>query len=132
MKFKPGDEVTAVYYNLGTRYVHLLKITKVGRKYIYGTTIWVDPDGTTRDGHPTKVNLEESVIYRGLRHDLDAAEDQYRKDYQQWQQQKKSQRQDFEWELKTLVQDKVDAWEVDNPMPHPPEFPAPGGPLDGY
>ena len=125
MPFKPGDELTAVYSGVTSRIVSLIRVTKVGRKYLHGITLWVEPDGTIRDGHPTQVNLENSIIYPGIHNDLRAAEYKYREDYRQWKQQKQKQREDAQRELRTLVQDKVDAWETDNPQPQPQEFPPP-------
>ena len=125
MWIKQGDEVTAVYSGVASRVVSLMRVTKVGSKYLYGITLWVEPDGFIRDGHPTQANLETSVIYPGLRHDLRDAEFKYRKDYRQWKNRKQKKREDAQYELRSLVQDKVDEWETENPMPQPPEFPQP-------
>jgi len=125
MKFRPGDEVTAVYNLQPDRYVLLLRVTRVGRKYLHGVTLWVDQGGAIREGHETKVPLKESIIYSGLRTDLREAEHQYRKTRQQWNNQREKVRRDAEWELRGLVQDALDMWEAENPAPRRTEFPAP-------
>ena len=124
-KFKLGDEITAVYQVKGVTYIRLLRVAKVGRKYIHGTTLFPGPDNHLREGRETTVNIETSIIYRGLRLDLVHAEHQYRKDYQGWQNQREEQRRDIKWELRTMVQNRLDAWEADNPQPKRPEVPAP-------
>ena len=114
-----------MYRGRVNRHVLLLKVIKVGRKYIHGITLWVEPDGNIKEGHEIKVNLEESTIYPELRHDLRASEFKYRDDYRQWQLQKRKQQEAIEWEFRNFVREKLDEWEVDHPMPQPPAFPAP-------
>jgi len=123
MRPKPGDAVTAVYQGRVNRHVLLLKVVKVGRKYLHGLTQFVEPDGQIRDGHEVKVNLEESTIYPGLRHDLRASELKYRDDYRQWQLQKRKHQEDIMWEFRNFVRERLDEWEADHPMPQPSEFP---------
>ena len=124
-KFNPGDEITAIYQVKGVTYIRLLRVTKVGRKYIHGTTLFPDYDDHLREGHPTTVNIETSIIHWGLRLDLVQAEHQYRKDYQGWQNQREEQRSNITWELRKMVQNRLDDWEADNPQPKPPEIQAP-------
>lgn len=125
MKFKPDDEITAVYHRRGGRSVLFLKVTKVGRKYLHGITLSVTHEGTVREGHETNVDIEESAIYPGLRIDLQDAEFKYRDNYRQWQQQKQSRKDEIKRDLWDYMRDRLDEWEADNPMPQPPEFPAP-------
>lgn len=127
MKFKPGNEVTAVYHHphqrpMG-RHVLLLKVTKVGRKYLHGITLYVNSEGIVREGHNTKVNIKESVIYPELRLDLRDAEFKYRENYRQWQNRKQSKRNEIKRDFWDYMQKRLGEWEVDNPMPQPPEFP---------
>lgn len=125
MKFKPGDEVTAIFRHNTGRSVLLLEVKKVGRKYLHGLTLYKTPIGTISNGHEVKINIEESTIYKGLRHDLRDAEFQYRNDYRSWQQQRQEKISDFNYELRNFVNERTEEWEQENPMPQPPEFPAP-------
>ena len=129
MRIKPGDEVTAVYNSLTDRHVLLLKVTKVGRKYIYGTTLWSDPDGAVREGHDTKVDTERSIIYPGLRHDLRAAEFKYQNDYRRWQDRYQEKEKEITRELRDLIRSRLDEWKdewkQENPIPQRPELPTP-------
>lgn len=122
---KPGDNITAVYRSNANRHVIPMRVMKVGRKYIYGITLYLDVDGQLKRGHQIEVNHEKSTIYPGLRHDLRAAEFGYRDDYRKWQHKKQGKRRDFNYELRTLVNSRLGEWEQEHPMPEPPEFPAP-------
>ena len=126
MRFKPGDEITAVYQGRVNRHVLLLKVVKVGRKYLHGLTQFVEPDGQIRDGHEVRVNLEESTVYPGLRHDLRASEFRYRDEYRSWQLRKQKRQNDIEYELRELCRERLGEWEAEHPMPRPPDFPQRG------
>ena len=125
MKPKKGDEITAIFQGRVNKHVYMLRVSKAGRKYVHGMTLWINPDGDIREGHECKINLEESTIYMGLRKDLQELEYQYRDDYQSWKNQKKTRQNELEYELKNYVWDGLKEWEAKNPMPKPPEFPSP-------
>lgn len=128
MKFTPGDEVTAVYQlqhqRPMERHVLPLKITETGRKYLHGITLHFDREGIKSEGHKTRVNIEESTIYPGLRHDLRAAEFKYRNDYRKWQHDRQEKKNEVNKHLRKILDTRLKEWETNNPMPQPPELPA--------
>ncbi len=124
-KFKPGDEITAIHTKSGERLVLLLKITKVARKYIHGTGVYVTSDGVVIESSKTRVDPETSDIYAGLRLDIRDAVLKHREEYEEWERQRHRKKQEFGRDFYLSVQKKVAEWEVDNPAPQPPEFPAP-------
>jgi len=118
MKFKIDDEVTIVYENRYTgRHVGFDKVTKIGTKYIYTVTLWVEQDGTIREGHPQRYSMNDIIIYPGLRHDLRAIVTKHKEDYRQWQERKKRKHREIEWDLRNLVQERLGEWEQNNPIP---------------
>lgn len=125
MRFMSGDEITAVYPHLGGRSVLLMRVNKVGRKYLHGITLSRNPDGTIREGHPHRINIENSTIYPRLRHDLRDAEFEYRLAVLKWKRQKQSRKDEIARDFWDYVRGRMDKWEVYNPMPQPPEFPTP-------
>jgi len=122
---KPGDKITAVYNSTLKRHVILLRVIKVGRKWLHGVTIFFEPDGQKREGHPMKVDLETSEIYPGLRHDMRAVEFKHQDDYRLWKQARQQRQEDYAWELREFIREKMDLWDLDNPMPERTEFPTP-------
>ena len=125
MKFKPGDEATAVYSRLGERYILLMSVTKVGRKYLHGITLHMTSEGIVREGHETKVNIEKSTIYKGLRHDLRKAILKHRTENDQWERQRHKKKNEFGRDFWEYVKAQLNEWEVANPPPKEPDLPTP-------
>ena len=125
VKFMPGDAITAVYPHLGGRSVMLMRVDKVGRKYLHGITLSRSPNGAIREGHPHRINIEDSTIYPGLRHELRDAEYKHRLAVQQWQRRKQSRKDEVARDFWDYVRGRMDKWEAVHPVPPPPEFPAP-------
>ncbi len=124
-KFKPGDEITAVHTQSGERLVLLLKITKIARKYIHGTGVYVTANGTMIETSKTKVDPEKSDIYTGLRLDIRDAVLKHKEEVWVWERQKHKKKQEYERDFYLHVKKQVAEWEIDNPAPRPPEFPPP-------
>ncbi len=123
-KFKIGQQITVVYSHLGERVVLLLKVTKVGRKYLHGVTRHIKLDGTLMDGYRTKVDPEKSDIYAGFRFDITDAMLKHREEYEEWERQEHKKKLEYERDFYLHVKKRVAEWVVDNPAPQPPEFSA--------
>ena len=125
-KFKPGDRITAITpISEGIRRVTLLEVTKVGRKYIHGITLYYTPEGDIEKGHQVRMNMMDSVIYPALRRDLWSAEFKHRADYQKWIQEKLKEDRRLNSELQRTLSQKLRQWEEDHPMPRRAELPTP-------
>jgi len=124
-KFKPGDEITAVHTKSGERLVLLLKITKVARKYIHGTGVYVTANGTMIETSKAKVDPEKSDIYTGLRLDIRDAVLKHKEEVWVWERQRHRKKLELERDFYLYVKKQVAEWEVDNPAPQSPEFPLP-------
>ena len=123
---KIGDMITVKYQGAYKQtHIGFVKITKIGHKYLYGVTLW-NPEGEgIKDGHPIKYDMNNLVIYPGIRQDLKNRLNKYEKDYRQWQLDRNKRDREVDWEIKNLKQEKMDVWENDNPIPQVPDFPHP-------
>jgi len=117
MKPKVGDEITAVYSRLEKRYVLFLKVTKIGRLYIYGMTLYTNQEGTVSNGHEVKLVTKLTTFYPGLRHDLREAELKYRAEDQGWIYQRNEKEKELVWEFRDHLRAQMDAWKLENPRP---------------
>jgi hypothetical protein len=124
---KVGDSITVKYVSAYKKtQTGFVKITKIGHKYIYGVTLWVDKQEIIiKEGHPIKYDMNNIIIYPGIRRDLKEIIDKYDDNYRQWQLDRNKRDREIDWELKDFKFEKMDEWKRDNPMPQVPEFPKP-------
>lgn len=121
---KVGDQITIKYLSAYKKtQISFMKITKIGKKYVYGVTLWNTEIDGIREGHPIKYEMNKLVVYPGIRQDLRDILDKYDADYRQWQKDRGKREQEIDWELRDLKEEKMDVWKTHNPMPQIPEFP---------
>jgi len=94
-----------------------IKITKVGRKYLYGTHIFFDVDGRHDREWEHKFLMEDYIIYDGLRNDLREKYKDFKKAYEEREKSRKQFRNDTKREAQNWISEKMDAWDKENPRP---------------
>lgn len=122
---KVGDQITIKYFSAYKKTsINFLKVTKIGKKYVYGVTLWNSRQDGIREGHPTKYVMNNITVYPGIRQDLRDILDNYEADYRQWQRDRDKREREIDWEIRNLKEERLDIWRNDNPMPELPEIPA--------
>lgn len=121
---KVGDHITVKYLSAYKKtQISFMKITKIGKKYVYGVTLWNTKIDGIKEGHPTKYEINKIVVYPGIRQDLRDLLDKYDADYRQWQKEREKREREIDWEIRNLKEERMDIWRDDNPMPQIPEYP---------
>ena len=93
------------------------KIAKIGFKYLHGTYIYWDGGERHDRDWPSKVIMEDYIIYSGIRHDLKDRYDKYYKAIQQWEEVQEKTRRQCEWQMRDYVNKQMDKWRKENPYP---------------
>jgi len=135
-RFKPNEVVTLV--SKGVRHLtasdhtyidetqigntSFLKITRVGRDYIYGKYLYLDQDGQKECCWEAKVTPEEYIILEGIRRDLEANYKQYQQELRRYEEARKQARSDFEKIAYEMVTKQMQFWDEENPRPKPPSL----------
>ena len=125
-KISIGDLITVKYFSVYKKtQVSFVKVTNIGRKYLYGKTMWIAPGEELREGHPIDYIIDKITIYEGIRRDLKELIEKYETNLRAWQRNKDEKDKEIDWELRNLKDEKMDAWKKKNPMPQPPILPEP-------
>lgn len=102
--------------------VVILRVTKVGRKYVYGHTIWTDQiDGEKESYDVRKFNLEEYKLYPEKRQDLYDELRQHERNVRKWKDEKEKYYRDVDRELRDKkykeMAERMNEWDKRNPFP---------------
>ena len=98
------------------------KVSSIGRKYLHGTYIYWDEEGRHNRDWPSKVIIEDYLIYNGIHHDFEERYDKYYAAVNAWKEAEEKTRRKTEWETRDYVAKQMDKWRAKNPIPEPPKF----------
>lgn len=99
--------------------VTFARVTKVGRKYIYGVPAYYDhQEGRIKEAYyETNWTIEEKHIIPELRQDLQKRYLDFNTSVQTWQTQQTRTEYDFERQASAWVRERMDEWRAENPKP---------------
>ena len=121
---KVGDCITVKYVSAYKKtQISFMKVTKIGHKYVYGVTLWNPEKEGIREGHPIKYDLNNIMVYPGIRQDLRDILDKYELNSRQWQRDRDVRDNEVDWELRDLKEKIMDEWNNAYPIPQIPELP---------
>lgn len=94
-----------------------LRVTKVGKKYVYGVHFYFE-EGQRKDFYYTSdCNLDEYVVFPGVRQDLIDQHRQFLRDHDEFEKLRENKRYELERELHDQLNAKMDAWDKTNLRP---------------
>ena len=94
-----------------------LRITKIGKKHLYGVHFYFEEEQRKEAHYEADHNLDEYIIFDGVREDLKIQHVQFRRDYDEHEKRRTSKHYELERELNDQLRAKMDEWDRDNPRP---------------
>jgi len=102
--------------------VGFLKVSKIGRRWVYGTALYYS-DGELKTAYfETKYDLEKHQIFEGLRTDLQQRYLEYRQAVSEWEEKRKQTFAEIDRQASHWAWEQRDKWYKDNPSPQPPKI----------
>jgi hypothetical protein len=115
------DVITILKKDLyGDVRVHILRVAKIGRKYIYGRHIIHDSGADRESDYLSRIDVDGAVLLRGDRRDLADEEVAWSSRKLEWHERKHSAIRNIESELWDLKVKRIEEWERENPFPKNP------------
>ena len=102
------------------RNILFLKVTKKGRKYIYGKYVYREDGQIKEFSWEDKIDPSGYVILSGMREDLEKAYLEYRDALDKWEEAKRRTRDELRLKAWDWIEEQLKLWEKENPRPENP------------
>ncbi|MCD6312476.1 MAG: hypothetical protein J7L79_01510 [Thaumarchaeota archaeon] len=102
------------------RNISFLKVTKRGRKYIYGRHVYREDGQIKEFSWEDKIDPSEYVILPGMREDLEKAYLEYLDALDKWEETKRRTLDELRLKAWDWIEEQLKLWEQQNPRPQNP------------